>query len=183
MDDFERTLGEVIDQFVQLQNWSKKARNSQHMVQVFPIVLGIDRKLKILKKMDRLHGLRALAQEVRTLFDTREFRAILLAAFNWRSAARHIKERRSADSNRPERALSSSGQVRRAKERQSAGRDRPERALPSSEQAAKDQLMRDFSAFLDRLSATQLQKPLGQEEDLDFYRAGRRLPGSYGSTQ
>jgi hypothetical protein len=47
MDDFERTLGEVIDQFVELQNWSKKARTSQHMAQVFPVILGIDCKLKI----------------------------------------------------------------------------------------------------------------------------------------
>ena len=159
MDDFERTLNQVIDQFVDLQDWSKKAETSRRVAQAFPVILGIDRKLKILRKMDRLHPLQELAREVRTLFDTREFRAILLAAFNWRSAARRTKERRSAD------------------------RDRHGQALPSSEQAAKDQLMRDFRTFLDRLSATQLQKPLGWEEDLDIYRAERRLPGAYGSKQ
>jgi len=70
MDDFERTLNQVIDQFVDLQDWSKKAETSRRVAQAFPVILGIDRKLKILRKMDRLHPLQELAREVRTLFDT-----------------------------------------------------------------------------------------------------------------
>jgi hypothetical protein len=56
-----RANGRNFDQFVDLKDWSKKAETSRRVAQVFPVILGIDRKLKILRKMDRLHPLQELA--------------------------------------------------------------------------------------------------------------------------
>ncbi len=94
MDDFEieTTLSGVIDQFVMLQKWAAKADASRNLDQVFSVILRVREKLKLLEKMDRSHPLQGLAREIRAEFDTREFRAVLLAPFNWRSAKKKLKQ-------------------------------------------------------------------------------------------
>ncbi|HXM05330.1 MAG TPA: hypothetical protein VN939_22140 [Chthoniobacterales bacterium] len=50
MDDFEATLCDAIDQFRVLQKWSEKPETSRHVTQVFPLILGLDKKLKVLER-------------------------------------------------------------------------------------------------------------------------------------
>jgi hypothetical protein len=88
MDDFESSLSRVIDLFVELLTWSQKPEASRKATKIFPTILDLDSQLKLLRHADHEHSLRPLAREVRSAFDTREFRAILLAAFNWRSGLR-----------------------------------------------------------------------------------------------
>ncbi len=188
MDDFEATLSDAIDQFLVLQKWSKKPEASRHPTQVFSVILGLDRKLKVLRKMDRLHPLQELAREIWILVDTREFRAVLLTAFNWRSA-----QKGAAAANRREALHQIEQFVHKAepptakRQRLAANRRKHRKTRKSSEltaqdQTAIDQFTQDLLTFLAKLPPTQTPTR-GSEEYLDFYRAGRRLPGSYGSTQ
>jgi hypothetical protein len=182
MDDFEAMLIGVIDEFLVLQKWSKKPENSRRVSQVFSVILELDRKLKVLRKMDRFHPLQELAREIRTLVDTREFRAVLLAAFNWRSAQRQTATAKRREP--PHQGLIHEAEPPRAKKQKLTSNQSKHGKTPRSseataqEQTSIHQFTGDVLAFL-----AKLPPPQGSEEYLDFYRAGRRLPGSYGSNQ
>jgi hypothetical protein len=162
MDDFESSLSRVIDLFVALQTWSQKPEVSRKATKIFPIILELDSQLKLLRHADREHSLQSLAREVRSAFDTREFRAILLAAFNRRSG------------HRPEPAT-----ARRKPQRLLRIQRRCTLKENSRESEDNAKFVRDFLAFVDNMRKQQA----GLQEHVDIFKAGRRLPGSYGSTQ
>src|SRR5258707_13467630 len=170
MDDFESSLSRVIDLFVALQTWSQKPEASRKATKIFPIILELNSQLKLLRHADREHPLQSLAREVRSAFDTREFRAILLAAFNWCSG------------HRPEPATAP-GKPQRL--------PRIQRRRTSQDNA---KFIRDFLTFIKGMNMEQqvevqekvdnIRKQQARlQEHVDIFKAGRRLPGSYGSTQ
>jgi hypothetical protein len=170
MDDFERSLSRVIDLFVALQRWSQKPEASRNPTKIFPIILDLDSQLKLLRRADREHPLQPLAREVRSAFDNREFRAILLAAFNWRSG------------HRPKPATAP-GKPQRL--------PRIQRSCTSQDNA---KFLRDFLTFINGMNMEQqaevqekvdnMRKQQARlTEHVDIFKAGRRLPCSYGSTQ
>lgn len=185
MDDIERTLTKVIDHFVFLQAWNRLSEGARKPSKVFPIILELDGGLKTLKHFERNHPLQELAREIRSSFATREFRSILLAAFNWRSSTQRAKPSkqtalvasRKSILNRTARVFPGNSISKKA-------------ALPPSaaEQIARDlefkkRFVRDFMAFLDSIPAKAIRKIREPREHVDIYRAGRRLYGSYGSAQ
>jgi hypothetical protein len=163
MDDFESSLSLAIDSFVALKTWSQKPESSRDATKVFPIILDLDSQLKLLRHANHEHPLQPLAREVRSAFDTREFRAILLAAFNWRSGHRR----------KPALPLGKPQNVSRIRLPRSTAQKN------SHEPEDRAKFVRDFLTFLE--SMRRKQTPL--QEHVDIFRAGRRLPGSYGSTQ
>jgi DNA mismatch repair ATPase MutS len=204
--EIERTLSGVIDQFVLLQKWAAKPDASRKLDQVFSVILRLREKLKLLEKMDRSHPLQGLTREIRAEFDTREFRAVLLAAFNWRSAkkkrkqvgAAAVKEQyataRSKAREIPNRAVKRASVLAVAKKTSVAARPKGREVSgetltrPAKDQAIIDNLTRDLIGFLDRSFRIfgDVSTTLGRRkvaDNIDFYRAGRRLPGSYGSNQ
>jgi len=208
MDDseFEPTLSAVIDQFVVLQKWAAKAEVSRSLSQVFPVILGLREKLKRLEKMNRSHPLYGLFRDVRSEFDTREFRAVLLAAFNWRSAEKKraaalvAKQRLESVKFTAKTRTRSPGvklKMRDTELRHATSKAaKPAAIQPARETVARikqdqakiEELTRAIFAFLDKsfrilgdAAIPSLKRRV--EDDIDFYRAGHRLPGSYGSNQ
>jgi hypothetical protein len=208
MDDseIETTLSAVIDQFVVLQKLAAKAEVSRSLNQIFPVILGVREKLKRLERMNRSHPLYGLLREVRSEFDTREFRAVLLAAFNWRSAAKKraaalvAKKRLESmkfTAKTRTRAPGANVKMRDVQLRHATSKAaKPAAIQPARETAARteqdpatiEELTQNILAFLDKsfrilgdAGIPSLKRRVG--DDIDFYRAGHRLPGSYGSNQ
>jgi len=154
-----------------------------------------------------------LKPQVRVGFDTKEFRAVLLAAYNWRSAQKKLaaelaeQPKKRADIKPGKlRAVvktrdGSSRAAKRKGVRPSSGKTttlpRQDLGLQPSKQysaiAEQDlanvrELTQSIFAFLDRSfriigdAGIPLKKQYLDEAG-DFYRAGHRLPGSYGSNQ
>jgi len=184
MDPIEKQLTHAIELYVALQNWSRKLEGIRDPTKVFPVILALDRGLKSIKKIEQEHPLQELAREVRASFDTREFRAILLAAFNWRRDAQ-----RSKDAARTKLRVAKVKQIAGIPQRRQICRNRkmfpPQ---PSAEQLVRqaanaEKFKRDFIAFLNSVPEAAMRRMHAAEEYVDIYRAGRRLYGSYGKRQ
>ena len=158
---------------------------------VFPTILAIDRGLKNLRKGDKNDPLQELAREVHAAFDTKEFRAVLLAAFNWRSASRRAatvptQNEAPTQGNKPE---TTRPKQRSTLQPPSAGAFHQLR-LPrqTQEQIDRDaentqKFFQNFKEFIDNIPAKTMRRLRVPEGHVDIYQAGRRLDGSYGSTQ
>ena len=131
---------------------------------------------QVLRHVDSEHPLQLLAREVRSAFNTREFRAILLSAFNWRSA--HRLKPKSA----PPQNLSST------QSRNCTSKKRPYVVQNNAE------FIRNFMTFIKSMNKEQQmevqekvdtikKQQARMREHLDMFNAGQRLPGSYGSRQ
>jgi hypothetical protein len=211
MEDVESTLTKVIDAFVGLQKSVAKPAETHKPTKVFPLILALDSGLKKLKKADKSHPLQELACEIRASFDTKEFRALLLAAFNWRSASQRAlkatKQKKAQESALRQKQI----ELKRIELKQqpkgksknypahSPGRrpkvgspissaSRPRKTARTPEQIEKDaenarKFVRDCLAFLNSVPAETIRRLRAPEDYVDLYSAGRRLYGSYGSSQ
>lgn len=190
MNDFEKILTKVIDHFVGLQRWNSKPESTRKPTSVFPTILAIDRGLKNLRKAEKNHPLQELVREVHDAFDTKEFRAILLAAFNWRSASRRATVSLAHQNQLPQKEREAATKKKHATQPQSSASPFDSIRLPKQTQ---DQINRDaentekffqnFKTFIENIPAKTMKKLMIPERHVDIYQAGRRLDGSYGSTQ
>jgi hypothetical protein len=191
MNDFEKILTKVIDHFVALQRWNLKPESTRKPTSVFPTILAIDRGLKNLKKAEKNHPLQELVREVQDAFDTKEFRAILLAAFNWRSASRRAAvDPKQKDVKTQPKNAGTAAQKYSATQQKHTGSPFDNICLPKQthEQINRDaenteKFFQNFKKFIENIPAKTMRKLMVPEKHVDIYQAGRRLDGSYGSNQ
>jgi len=191
MNDFEQTLTKVIDHFISLQRWSTKPESTRNPVSVYSIIIAIDRGLKKMRKADKNDPLQELAREVQAAFDTKEFRAVLLAAFNWRSASRRAAtEPIQGKANRVSNNLETTRSKRRSTQHASPAGPFDQIHLPryTEEQINRDaentkKFFENFKSFIDNIPAKTMKRLAVPDRHVDIYQAGRRLDGSYGANQ
>jgi len=220
MDQFEKTLTEIVDHFVCLQQWREKPEAVRKPTEIFSSIIAVDQGLKSLKHCtapkfetptlaDKADTLQSLAREIRTAFDTREFRAVRLAAFNWRSALRRVPKRakqkvisaptpkeRPVDRPRPSPIVARGKTTPAPPQQRSGGRQQAVRISPKSTKPRPTRLtaeqnvqqrenskkfVRDFMAFLDSIPEQTRRELRAHQPHVDIYSAGKRLAGSFGT--
>ena len=199
MDDFEETLGRLIDNVATLQSTTGSEVPNRKTKALFPLVLEIRADLQTLHKHPkREHPLGDLAREVRNALETKEFNALLLAAYNWRSVLRPRKKQTVTTppavreiSARANYGLSRSRVVPQQKKkplkqkRKTKTGHRHDVALTAEQKAKARMYAQKFLRDLDTFFATSSGQAMRQlaakkKEYVDIYKAGRRLPGSFG---
>lgn len=202
MDKFESTLIKIIDQFVALQAWSAKPEKAKQPKKIFPTILDLDLHLKTLRRLDKAHPLQELHEEVRALFNTPEFRAILLAAFNWRSAARkkalpnprpvkQVEGIRAKKNRRSTMPIGTSVPKKKKTRVSSSVSKSPKKTSPTQPDQERSKLqeentkkfIRQVLDYIDSIPASTRKQMLTPKTYVDMYQAGRRQYGSYGSKQ
>jgi tRNA nucleotidyltransferase/poly(A) polymerase len=195
MDDLESILTKIIDQFIELQEWASRPEKSRHPKKIFQTILNLDSNLKAAKHFDREHPLQELSNEVRNLFNTTEFRAILLAAFNWRSAAAKKPEPKKKQAAKhvlnpilrpkPRNETKAKKKPKGAKKSQKTKIISPTRMKFEQENTSK--FVQQIIDYVDSIPAETRRQMLAQrlapKEYVDMFQAGRRQYGSYGSKQ
>ena len=203
MDDLESILLKIIDQFTELQEWASRPEKSRKPSKIYQTILKLDSNLKATKKFDRDHPLQELSNEVRDLFNTQGFRTILLAAFNWRSAAA-----KKAESNKkkaanqvlepnirakPQNNINANKNPKEPNKNQRLKANNSTRIKPEKDAASlfaqqifnyidsmPNETRRQILAEKITRKSTHRNEP---EDYIDMYQAGRRQHGSYGSKQ
>jgi len=198
MDNFEQILERLIDNVVRLQNSQSESLATRRVTALYPTVLKIRDDLQSLHKHeDQDHPLQALAREVRSALRNKEFNALLLAAFNWRSASKPRKKRKSP----PElptrvavRDVAARTNFRRApskphrkpKKKKSKLRQHVETPLTPAQRAQVQKYTQKFLQDLDAFLASPAAKAMRAQgakdkEHIDIFKVGRRMPGSFGA--
>lgn len=199
MDNFEQILERLIDNVVRLQNSQSQSLATRKVTRLYPVVLKIRDDLQSLHNCgDQDHPLQALAREVRSGLRTKEFNALLLAAFNWRSASKPHKKLRPPP-NLPTRVtvreVAARTNFKRTpfephkkakKNKKHALRRHFEAPLTPAQQAQvqkyTQKFLRDLDAFLASPTAKAMRAQAAKDkEHIDIFKAGRRMPGSFGA--
>lgn len=206
MDDLESIVLKIIDQFTELQEWASRPEKSRKPSKIYKTILNLDSNLKDTKKFNMEHPLQELSNEVRDLFNTQEFRKILLDAFNWRSAkAKKIKLNKkqvtsqTLDSNARAKPQNKINAIKNPKHPKHPKKNQRLKAKsPARTKLEKDaanlfaqQIFNCINGIPDetrrQIIAKKITKKITHSSSsknyIDMYQAGRRQHGSYGSKQ
>jgi hypothetical protein len=199
MDELEAILTKIIDQFIELQELASRPEKSRHPKKIFQTILNLDTNLKAAKKFDREHPLQELRNEVRDLFNTTEFRAILLAAFNWRSATAKKSEPKKKQAAKqvfnPVIRTAPSNEIKAKKNPNDAKKNQKTKAIGPIrmhfQQENTSKFVQQVLDYIDSIPAETRRQVLAErithrrssKDYVDMYQAGRRQYGSYGSKQ
>lgn len=194
MDNFEGILNDVIEHYVALQKWSEKPEGARKQTKVFEVILALDHGLKTLKKLAKVFPksaiadpLQELAREIRTSFDTRENRAILYAAFNWRAKQRGVKPKKSnpvhsaPPKQRPINKPRIVAASRKTKKRLTSARTVKEIVRDTE---SKKEFVRNVLAYGASIPEEEKHRLIDPPiEHVDIWKKSKRYGGSYGSSQ
>jgi hypothetical protein len=200
-ENIERAIEDLLERFVAIQNWGKTGTNAEG---IYPSILDLDARIKDLRKKIKAGQLAEgllleLVKEIQTGFNTKEYRAVLLDAFNWRSAQRaqskvkKEEQKRLRELQNPPKTnqknskkLKKSPLVKRRFNASSLHKVSYQEA--KKQETLKEQVMKAFLSFIEK-NETRLRLEYAKKEELKhayeekqqrvFWR--RRLPGSYGA--
>ena len=199
--DIEHAIDDLLNRFVALQEWGKKAGRPEG---IYDSILALDERIKQLRKKIKVGQipdgpLLELVKEIRDGFDTKEYRAVLLDAFNWRSAQKSQTKATKEDQRKlrqlhspPKTNHKTSKKLKKSHSVKSRFSGSPLQRLSYQEakkqETLKEQVMKAFLSFIEK-NETRLRLEYAKKEELKhayeekqqrvFWR--RRLPGSYGA--
>jgi flagellar biosynthesis GTPase FlhF len=199
--DIENAIDDLLNRFVALQEWGKKGVRPDG---IYHSILALDERIKLIRKKIKeghMHEspLLDLVKEIRDGFDTKEYRAVLLDAFNWRSAQKAQTKAKKEEQKKlrqlqtpPKKNQKTSKKLKKLPSVIRHFSDPPLQRLSYQEakrqETMKEQVMKAFLSFIEQ-NETRLRREYAKKEELKhaydekqqraFWR--NRLPGSYGA--